>query len=110
MTYSRGQRSEDDNGTPRLKFCSIPSFKGMESEAAILILGRLADNSVEGSRPFDPQNARAYAYTGMSHTRGSLAAPARDDLSDEMESWLRPDSQLRARGLGAGASRMTVTA
>ena len=37
VTYHRGQRTESDDGTPRLKFCPIPAFKGMESEVVILL-------------------------------------------------------------------------
>ena len=88
VTYVRGEPSEADDGTPRLKFCSIPSFKGMESEVVILILGRLFENAIESTRPFDQQNARAYAYIGMSRARGALVVLAQEDLREEVESRL----------------------
>lgn len=88
VTYVRGEPNETDDGTPRLKFCSIPSFKGMESEVVILILGRLAEDTVEATRPFDQQNARAYAYIGMSRARGALVVLAQERLREEVESRL----------------------
>ena len=95
VTYRRGQRAESpgeipgeiDDGTPRLKFCAIPAFKGMESEVVILLLGRL-DADGEVSRPFDPRNARAYAYIGMSRARGALAVLAHAGLRGELEARL----------------------
>ena len=91
VTYRRGQRAEMpgeiDDGTPRLKFCAIPAFKGMESEVVILLLGRLEAGG-EVSRPFDPRNARAYAYIGMSRARGALAVLAHAGLRGELEARL----------------------
>ena len=88
VTYVRGEPSEADDGTPRLKFCSIPSFKGMESEVVILILGRLSEDAIEATRPFDQQNARAYAYIGMSRARGALVVLAQEGLREEIKSRL----------------------
>ena len=88
VTYVRGEPTEADDGTPRLKFCSIPSFKGMESEVVILILGRLYEGYEETARPFDRQNARAYAYIGMSRARGALTVLAQESLREELESRL----------------------
>ena len=88
VTYVRGEPSEADDGTPRLKFCSIPSFKGMESEVVIVILGRLSDDASNAARSFDQQNARAYAYIGMSRARGALVVLAQEKLRDEVESKL----------------------
>ena len=88
VTYVRGESSEANDGTPRLKFCSIPSFKGMESEVVILILGRLSEDAAEVTRPFDQQNARAYAYIGMSRARGALVVLAQEGLREEVESRL----------------------
>ena len=121
VTYHRGQRTESDDGTPRLKFCPIPAFKGMESEVVILLLDRLdptdnppprinpaanppprpapADNpppspapanpnANNAARPFDPQNARAYAYIGMSRARAALTVLAPAALRPQLESRL----------------------
>ena len=88
VTYVRGEPTEADDGTQRLKFCSIPSFKGMESEVVILILGRLYGEHEETTRPFDRQNARAYAYIGMSRARGALVILAQEALREEVESRL----------------------
>ena len=88
VSYVRGEPTETDDGTPRLKFCNIPSFKGMESEVVILILGRLYGEYEEAVRPFDRQNARAYAYIGMSRARGVLIVLAQESLREEVESRL----------------------
>ena len=46
------------------------------------------DNAIESTRPFDQQNARAYAYIGMSRARGALVVLAQEDLREEVESRL----------------------
>ena len=83
--YSRGQRlnaATDADADPatdaapaaHLKFCTVQSFKGMESNVVILILDRL-------DRPSDGPNA----YIGMSRARGALTVLARAGLRDEVE-------------------------
>ena len=60
----------------------------MESEVVIVILGRLSDDASNAARSFDQQNARAYAYIGMSRARGALVVLAQEKLRDEVESKL----------------------
>ena len=81
--YSRGQRlnptdadptTDADPAAAHLKFCTVQSFKGMESNVVILILDRL-------DRPSDGPNA----YIGMSRARGALTVLARAGLRDEVE-------------------------
>ena len=84
--YSRGQRlhtpATDSAGGagsgPHLKFCTVQSFKGLESNVVILILGSLRD------RPFDAANA----YIGMSRARGALTVLAQAGLQSEVEARL----------------------
>ena len=83
--YSRGQRLDipaaDAGGGaagPHLKFCTVQSFKGLESNVVILILGSLRD------RPFDAANA----YIGMSRARGALTVLAHAGLQAEVEARL----------------------
>ena len=89
-TYSSGRRItvESKDGTKRLKFFSIPNFKGMESQVVILILHRLEEDSASLDRYFDGPNARAYAYIGMSRARGALVVLAHAGLRDELKSRL----------------------
>ena len=81
---------KDDESAPRLKYCSIRSFKGMESQVVILILYRMGEDSdeVEVDYLFDKSNARAYAYIGMSRARGSLIVLANDGLRKKIEASL----------------------
>ena len=83
--YSRGQRlnpttdadadaATDADAAAHLKFCTVQSFKGMESNVVILILDRL-------DRLSDGPNA----YIGMSRARGALTVLARAGLRDEVE-------------------------
>jgi hypothetical protein len=86
-TYSSGRRItvESEDGTQRLKFFSIPNFKGMESQVVILILHRLDEDSAWLDRYFDGPNARAYTYIGMSRARGALVVLANADMRDDIE-------------------------
>ncbi len=79
-----------DESAPRLKYCSIRSFKGMESQVVILILYRMGEDSdeVEVDYLFDKSNACAYAYIGMSRARGSLIVLANDGLRKKIEASL----------------------
>ena len=78
IDYSRGSRLQiDDDGMPHLKFCSVQSFKGMESHVVVLVLERL-------DRGFDGP----HAYIGMSRARGALTVLAHADLEPEIESRL----------------------
>ena len=88
VTYLRGEPSEPDDGIPRLKFCTIPSFKGMESEVVILLLGRAFTDAGEATRHFDHEHAQAYVYIGMSRARGALVVLAQQSLQQEIESRL----------------------
>ena len=76
--HSRGSRLELDEDDPaHLKFCSVQSFKGMESHVVVLILERL-------DRGFDGP----HAYIGMSRARGALTVLAHCALKPEIESRL----------------------
>ncbi len=80
--YSRGQRITDDpqnadHQPPSLKFCTVQSFKGLESHVVILILERL-------DRGHDLPNA----YTGMSRARSVLTVLAHSSLKNELEARL----------------------
>ena len=81
---------KDDESAPRLKYCSIRLFKGMESQVVILILYRMGEDSdeVEVDYLFDKSNARAYACIGMSRARGSLIVLANDGLRKKIEASL----------------------
>ena len=80
--YSRGQRlnppadndGDDDAAAAHLKFCTVQSFKGMESNVVILILDRL-------DRLSDGPNA----YIGMSRARGALTALVAAGLREQVE-------------------------
>ena len=88
VDYSRGQQlnptaavaddgdnaDADDAAPAHLKFCTVQSFKGMESNVVILILDRL-------DRLSDGPNA----YIGMSRARGALTVLAAAGLRDEVE-------------------------
>ncbi len=88
--YSRGERITygSDDEKPRLEFCSIPAFKGMESQVVILIMDWLGEGPVQHDRDIDEQNAHAYAYIGMSRAWGALVVLANADLRGELESRL----------------------
>ena len=78
VDYSRGDRlGMDDDRSPHLKFCSVQSFKGLESDVVILILDRL-------DRGFDGP----HAYIGMSRARGALTVLAQSALQSDIESRL----------------------
>ena len=95
--YSRGQRIaaaqdvdpdayDDDAGADagagtHLKFCTVQSFKGMESHVVILILERLDRHS-------DDRHSDAHAYIGMSRARGALTVLAQAGLQAEVEARL----------------------
>ena len=81
VDYSRGQRlSAPDGDEPaHLKFCTVQSFKGLESNVVILILDRL-DRASDGPN----------AYVGMSRARGALTVLANSALLPEVESRLVP--------------------
>lgn len=75
----------DANDAPgaHLKFCTVQSFKGMESHVVILILERL-------DRPSDAPNA----YIGMSRARGALTVLAHTRLQAEVAARLGDGSPL----------------
>ena len=76
--HSRGSRLDvDDEDPAHLKFCSVQSFKGMESHVVVLVLERL-------DRGFDGP----HAYIGMSRARGALTVLAHSALKPEIESRL----------------------
>lgn len=76
--HSRGSRLDvDDEDPAHLRFCSVQSFKGMESHVVVLILERL-------DRGFDGP----HAYIGMSRARGALTVLAHSALKPEIESRL----------------------
>lgn len=76
--HSRGSRLTIHEDEPaHLKFCSVQSFKGMESNVVVLILERL-------DRGFDGP----HAYIGMSRARGALTVLAHNDLKPEIDSRL----------------------
>lgn len=79
VDYSRGQQlgTRDSDDAAHLKFCTVQSFKGLESNVVILILDRL-------DRPIDEPNA----YVGMSRARGALTVLARAGLQSEVETRL----------------------
>ena len=78
VDYSRGGRLDmDDEGAAHLKFCSVQSFKGLESHVVVLVLERL-------DRGFDGP----HAYIGMSRARGALTVLAHNALEPEIESRL----------------------
>ena len=73
--HSRGSRLDNDVEDPaHLKFCSVQSFKGMESHVVVLVLERL-------DRGFDGP----HAYVGMSRARGALTVLAHSALKPEIE-------------------------
>ena len=76
--HSRGSRLDvNDEDPAHLKFCSVQSFKGMESHVVVLVLERL-------DRGFDGP----HAYIGMSRARGVLTVLAHSALKPEIESRL----------------------
>ena len=88
IDHSRGQRlpetgddddaaGDGDGGAAHLKFCTVHSFKGMESNVVILILDRL-------DRPMDEPNV----YVGMSRARGALTVLANASLQAVVEARL----------------------
>ena len=91
VDHSRGQRlpaaGDDDGGedddAAHLKFCTVHSFKGMESNVVILILDRLERQSEETD---------AYVYVGMSRARGALTVLANAALRGEVEARLAASS------------------
>ncbi len=84
LDHSRGQRlpdagdeSDADDAAAHLKFCTVQSFKGMESHVVVLILERL-----------DRENDLPYAYVGMSRAKGALRVLAQAGLRPELEALL----------------------
>lgn len=76
--HSRGSRLDlDEDDQAHLKFCSVQSFKGMESHVVVLVLERL-------DRGFDGP----HAYVGMSRARGALTVLAHSTLQPEIENRL----------------------
>ena len=83
VDHSRGRRLPEagDESGAHLKFCTVQSFKGMESNVVILILDRLDRPQVD-----DPN-----VYVGMSRARGALTVLANASLEAEVAARLASD-------------------
>ena len=77
--HSRGRRLDDADGggTAHLRFCTVQSFKGLESPVVILIIDRL-------DRHFDIPNV----YVGMSRGRSALTVLAHSSLRSNLDALL----------------------